>query len=32
MAADGYTKKIRTWQASRTFDFVNNVFWSKNLA
>ena len=26
MAADGYTKKIRVWQASRTVDFVNNFF------
>ena len=26
MAADGYTEKIRVWQASRIFDFVNEFF------
>ena len=26
MAADGYTEKIRVWQASRIFDFVNKFF------
>ena len=26
MAADGYTKKIRVWRASTTFDFVNDFF------
>ena len=26
MAADGYTKKIRVWRASRIFDFVNDFF------
>ena len=26
MTADGYTKKIKVWRASRTFDFVNDFF------
>ena len=29
MAADGYTKKIRFWQASRIFDFANEFFSQK---
>ena len=29
MAADGFTEKIRVWQASRIFDFVNEFFSQK---
>ena len=29
MAADCYTKKVRTWRAPRMFDFVNEFFFSK---
>ena len=30
VAADGYSKKIRVWRASRIFDFVNDFFFSKD--